>query len=284
MSDSAIEKVSKIVKILGSTIGRDRVCKVVQYLALYLCHSKRDSTGKVSNPAFEKVHYNMWMTRKLLRFGLLWDLIKQIKLFTDPMHKDEQGGSDKLNKSLAKSSNPRDLQLGQDSDAKKVFDVSSFDTPGLKALSKISDFLFCISDIPFFFKEMKVLDWTPEVFNKLFKFKHMFWICSLLFLLARDYILLKAINLKVARIKKYTFPEGKMGEKQKKEFDCKLCFNNDLVDAEIKSLNQDYTKLLVSVIRTLVDISLPLHYLGMKHFDMKTVGIIGTISGVMSFL
>ncbi len=53
---------------------------------------------------------------------------------------------------------------------------------------------------------------------------------------------------------------------------------------ERKSVEKDLFRLLVSVVRTLVDLLLPLHYLGIRKMEMKSVGLMGLISAAGSFL
>lgn len=222
MSDHITKGLAGVVKILGTTLGRDRVCKLVQYITMYLHYAAKSKANDV-HPAFEKVHYNFWITRKLLRFGLLWHYIKEIKQFTDPKNsKEEQvGAQKKSSKGINKLLNSPDNKAEGGPAPKEGFDIFKFDTPALKALSTICDLLFCVADIPLFLKEMNVLELSEGLLKRVSNCKHLLWLFSCIFTLAKEYILIKAISVKVKRFKQLAFPEGKISEEEAKQFDGK---------------------------------------------------------------
>lgn len=233
MSDHITKALAGVVKILGTTLGRDRVCKLVQYITMYLHYAAKSKTDAV-HPAFEKMHYNFWITRKLLRFGLIWHYIKEIKHFTDPKNvKEEQvGAQKKSSKGIGKLLNNSEKDAEGGPAPNEGFDIFKFDTPGLKALSTICDLLFCVTDIPLFLKEMNVLEMSESLLKKVSSCKHLFWLFSCIFTLAKEYILIKAISVKVKRFKKLAFPEGQINEEEAKQFDgkCKEIFPSSVTE------------------------------------------------------
>mmetsp|Transcript_28215 Transcript_28215/g.28009 ORF Transcript_28215/g.28009 Transcript_28215/m.28009 type:complete len:84 (+) Transcript_28215:629-880(+) len=83
------------------------------------------------------------------------------------------------------------------------------------------------------------------------------------------------MNMKVERFKNLSFPNEKTDKSLLKNFN---------ENEERKSVEKDLTKLLISVIRTLIDLLLPLHYLGIRKMSTKSLGLFGTISSLGSML
>lgn len=278
-----------VIKFLSTTVGREKVCKLVQYLAMYVLNSNTSNKD-----GFEKLHHNMWITRKLLRFGLLWHYIKQIKEYTEPKDYTNEQGAGKLKKVSGKISHGDSEEEGKE--APSAFAALDFDVPSLKALSIISNALFCISDIPLLFQEMKLINWSVSKLRNIHTIKHILWIMSCLFTLGKQYILLRGVNVKIQRFKELAFMDKKTQESRK--FNGKItnhftfdfwCFQylDQLIfviieKSEMSSINKDLSKLIFGMVRTMLDLFLPLHYLGIREMDHKNVGIIGSISAAMS--
>lgn len=219
MSDQVTQVLTKAIGVLGTTVGRDKIIKLVQYVSLYLSNS---GSTKSSIEHFEKLNYNMWITRKFLRFGLLWHFIKEVKKLTDPSKdKNEQVGTMKNGKDGFKSLNSSSKEIEEGAEAKSHSDILSFDTPSLKALSVISNLLFCVADIPLFLKEVKILEWENTTFERVSRIKHLLWVFSCLFTLAKDYIRLKDVNRKVEHFKRMAFVDPKSLKDNDKDFDGK---------------------------------------------------------------
>lgn len=240
MEKQVTEALGSINKVLGSTMGRDKVLKLVQYIFFYLKNSTPDKN--VTNPEFGNVHYNAWIARKFMRFGLLWVYIKQIKEFTDPTKdKDESqvglylSGSTILNKLDAEEL--KELDEGPASKPKN--ENIGFDIPGLKLLSTLSNLGFCLSDIPLFLKELKVLDLTPQGMTAVSRVKHMFWLLSCAFTLYKEYLLIKAINERVQRLKSFMFTDKNISEEDRKKFDgkCDVSFITFIFCNKLTCLN-----------------------------------------------
>mgnify|MGYP003573412722 CR=1 FL=1 len=122
---------------------------------------------------------------------------------------------------------------------------------------------------------MNVLDLSAHTLKKISTLKHISWIMALLFTLVKQYILLRAVNLKIKNFKNMAFPEAKMSKKQLEKFDERK---------ELDSINSEFSGLMFAIIRTTVDLLLPLHYLGLRKLAPKTLGIVGAVSGGMSLL
>ena len=219
-----MEVLTRIIKVLSTTIGRDRVCKLVQYLAMYWQFSKAHGVPKISLDVLEnseqplnKLHYNMWLTRKLLRIGLLWKYVQDILKFINEEEVKEEKGSSKKKKNMNKN---KEKEVKD----KHSFSIFEFDVPALKALATISKALFCLSDFPFLLKEMNVLNRDNYWFNQIYALKHIFWILVCLFKFGNQYILIKAVNLKMERFKKMSFPDEKANKDALKQFDGKQIF------------------------------------------------------------
>jgi hypothetical protein len=124
------ESLNTAIKFLSTTVGRDKICKLVQYIAIYFLNS--NNTNKVG---FQSLYHNMWITRKLLRFGLLWHYLKQIKTYTDPNDNIDEQGDEKSKKTVKRGA------LVNSSKEDKVVppptNIMDFDVPALKALSII---------------------------------------------------------------------------------------------------------------------------------------------------
>ena len=288
MSEAAIHGLSKVIKVLSTTVGRDHICKVIQYLAIYL-KASRGKAG-LDHEGFATLNENMWVTRKLLRFGLLWHYLRQIRDFTDPSSDKVEQGKAKKNragKSLLENTGSSDGEGG--SEAKSSFSIFDFDTPTLKALTTVCNVLFCGFDIPLFLKQMNVLDLSSQTLKKISTLKHISWIMALLFTLTKQYILLRAVNLKIKNFKSMAFADSKMSKKQLEKFDGKFTFFPTLTICglerkELDSINSEFSALLFAIIRTTLDLLLPLHYLGLRKLAPKTLGVVGAVSGAMSLL
>ena len=151
-------------------------------------------------------------------------------------------------------------------------------------------------------KEMGVLKLEPHWFKQIHTMKHIFWILACLFKLAKQYILIKAVNMKIERFKKMAFPDEKINKEELKFFNGKNNFFKiwaiifvislivftflftwvNIENVEKKSLNSDLSRLLLSIVQTMIDFLLPLHYLGIRKMSQKNLGIVGAFSAATS--
>ena len=218
MEKHAMNLLNTIITYLSKTNSRDNIWKLVQYLSMYL-HASALKGERTMYPAFDKVHYNMWITRKLLRMGLVThhfnEIITSFKKSFDGKNRDEQVGS-KFGKNSDSSDKSNDK--GHES---KAFEFGVFDESKYTLLSNIWNFLFCVVDIPFFFKEMRVLKISRVFSMKLLKLKYIFWIWSCILNIVREYILVRSLNSKVKRLKNFMFLDKDITEEQRKNFDGK---------------------------------------------------------------
>mmetsp|Transcript_16006 Transcript_16006/g.18586 ORF Transcript_16006/g.18586 Transcript_16006/m.18586 type:complete len:134 (-) Transcript_16006:442-843(-) len=133
MNQQTMDVLMAMVKVLGTTVGRDNICKVVQYFSMYLQASALRGERKM-HPAFDKVHYNMWLTRKLLRFGLLSHYLKEILAYTKK--KDVDKSEEQVGSNLERQPENLDKAKGEEilKDYSEMFD---FSTSTFKFLSNI---------------------------------------------------------------------------------------------------------------------------------------------------
>ncbi|KAL4459997.1 hypothetical protein ABPG74_003523 [Tetrahymena malaccensis] len=95
MSQNPVQLLKSLVTLLSTTVGRDKTCRVVQYVSKFVAAVLRHqiAKGTITKEQFdeltsriERLSGNMSLTRKVLRFGrpiglsfTLIDLIKQLK-------------------------------------------------------------------------------------------------------------------------------------------------------------------------------------------------------------
>ena len=125
MDKHAMNLLNTIIAFLGKTKSRDNICKLVQYLSMYL-HASALNGERTMYPAYDKVHYNMWITRKLLRIGLISHYLKEIisnyRTSAKCKNRDEQVGS-----KLGKSSDSSDKSNDKGNESKSFMDMIVID-------------------------------------------------------------------------------------------------------------------------------------------------------------
>lgn len=149
MSEAIVNILNKMIKFMATTGGRDKLCKLIQYLSIYLQFSKVGTAPENTLQALKnldlplnKVNYNMWITRKLLRFGLLWHYAKQIRGYINSDHNDGEQGDFKNSRGIPKKDSKNGSSADKGSEASSSFSIFEFDSPALKALSIICNALF----------------------------------------------------------------------------------------------------------------------------------------------
>lgn len=212
MDDKFIKLMGTIIQFMSRTIHRERLIKLAQYVSFYL-HHKAKNAGQTPHSCYWKVYKNVWIVRKSLRFGLVSHYIKPIIKYIN--EQSEEKNPDQLARSLEKLSE----QNKKDANDKNQ---SEFPLTNLPILSNICSILFCVSDYPFFFKEANFLKLSDEIQDRITRIKHIFWLLSLAFTIANEWINLKYVNMRVQAFKEYTFAEQNADLKQSDKAEGKI--------------------------------------------------------------
>lgn len=205
------------IKMMSTINGHDKSLRFVQYLFMFLRGKRTEQNGKNLRA---KIMYTAWITRKVLRLGLPYYIVKKIISRFLKLSVEEPIVEEKIEQALDNSDNDdvnfSDIHMKFNKDKlihmtktlekSSIHGLAGHETRMIltKTVKDLAFIVYLLVDVPLYFKEIQILKLSSEKFDKLRKIQYISWfikcILSVVYQLVelkhlREYIKSKSVSL-----------------------------------------------------------------------------------------